>query len=306
MGASSFKNGGDAEVPWEYHRTDTREVGKMKLRLALGLGSSVAAALAVTAIPVGAGAGTLAAARPANGIVHAPVVITSSNGETQTSENWAGFGAEGKDFTKVIGSWVQPASLNCSSTHDFSSFWVGIDGFSAADPTVEQLGTDSDCAGGAPRYYGWTEMYPKPSVNLPAGHLVKAGDALSAEVSRKGNSYTLSETDATQGWTYSITESGPVKGGVDQDKNLSVEWIAESPEVSNGPCDGFAHLTDFGTMKWTGAEAAEGGVLAPISSLTSSGGPFLLKLVDKCDGDYATPSALSSSGEAFSITWKAS
>ena len=40
----------------------------------------------------------------------------------------------------------------------YSSFWVGIDGYSSS--SVEQLGTDSDCAGNTPDYYAWWEMYP--------------------------------------------------------------------------------------------------------------------------------------------------
>ena len=35
----------------------------------------------------------------------------------------------------------------------YSSFWVGIDGFSSS--SVEQMGTDSDVVNGIPTYYAW-------------------------------------------------------------------------------------------------------------------------------------------------------
>jgi len=45
-------------------------------------------------------------------------------------------------------------------------------GFPLAHPasdSVEQTGTDSDCDGGSPGYYGWYEMYPADPVSAP-GH----------------------------------------------------------------------------------------------------------------------------------------
>ena len=50
---------------------------------------------------------------------------------------------------------------------------MGIDGFAATDPTVQQIGTDSDCLKGTkkmpggPSYYAWYEMYPGSIVILP-------------------------------------------------------------------------------------------------------------------------------------------
>jgi hypothetical protein len=114
---------------------------------------------------------------------------------------------------------------------------------------------------------------------------------MTARVTRSGNDYTLSITDATKSWTFSI-----VKSAVHD--NASVEWIAESPEVGSS----LAALTDFGKVSWTGSEAAQGGSLEPISSFTNGGGPF--RIIKKLDGVVdATPSALSTGGQAFKITW---
>jgi Peptidase A4 family len=78
----------------------------------------------------------------------------------------------------VSGSWTVP-SVTCDSGTEYSSFWVGIDGFNSN--TIEQMGTDADCHSGSPAYYAWFELYPHPmfAINtLP----VNAGAVMSANV----------------------------------------------------------------------------------------------------------------------------
>jgi hypothetical protein len=61
------------------------------------------------------------------------------------SANWSGFAVTGSKFTNAAGSWHVPG-VDCAKTpNTYSSFWVGIDGYS--DKTVEQIGTESDCSG---------------------------------------------------------------------------------------------------------------------------------------------------------------
>src|ERR1700758_2409666 len=73
---------------------------------------------------------------------------------TVESENWSGYAVTGSAFTSAHGSWTVPA-VNCSQTpNTYSSFWVGIDGYSSS--TVEQTGTDSDCSGSSARYDAWS------------------------------------------------------------------------------------------------------------------------------------------------------
>ena len=74
------------------------------------------------------------------------------------SPNWSGYAVTSKqgDITQVSGSWIVPAS-DCSQTPSSgASHWIGIDGYTSR--TVEQTGTDSDCAKGSPRYYAWYEI----------------------------------------------------------------------------------------------------------------------------------------------------
>jgi hypothetical protein len=64
-------------------------------------------------------------------------------------------------FTGVSSSWAVPTAT-CGASETFSSFWVGLDG--AAFDTVEQTGTEADCANGAAAYLGWFEMFPSAQV----------------------------------------------------------------------------------------------------------------------------------------------
>ncbi len=81
------------------------------------------------------------------------------------STNWSGYAATGANgaFSSVSASWVEPTG-HCSSGHQYSSFWVGLDGFSSG--TVEQTGSEVDCSGSTPVYYSWYEMYPAFPVNF--------------------------------------------------------------------------------------------------------------------------------------------
>jgi hypothetical protein len=174
----------------------------------------------------------------------------------------------------------------------YSSFWVGIDGYTSK--TVEQTGTDSDCNGGSAKYYAWYEFYPANSVNLGSKYPVKVGDHMSAEVSASGTSFTVTLTDSS-GWTFSITKS------VSSAQKSSAEWIVERPEICTTTCT-LASLSDFGKVSFSSNYATINGVTGAISSFThvaitmKQGG----KALDK-------PSALSTDGtSSFTVSWRAS
>ena len=67
-----------------------------------------------------------------------------------TSNNWSGYviTAPAGSVSDVTGSWVVPGVTCAPGETSFASFWIGIDGDSS--PTVEQIGTDSDCQNGIP------------------------------------------------------------------------------------------------------------------------------------------------------------
>jgi hypothetical protein len=207
---------------------------------------------------------------------------------TVTSTNWSGYADTGATFTDVKGSWVQPAVTCPSKSAQYSSFWIGIDGYDSN--SVEQIGTDSDCRGrNRPSYYAWYEMYPAGSVQTPLS--VQPGDALTAEVSVSGSTYTLRLADSRSG-VYTTTQTS--SGNADS----SAEWIAESPEICAFYCS-LAQLANFGTVYFSSASASAGSVTGAISAFANT------KIVmETSNGTVrAQPSALSTDGSAFSDTW---
>jgi len=201
---------------------------------------------------------------------------------TATSTNWSGYAATGSTYTSVSASWVQPTG-SCTSATRYSSFWVGLDGYNSN--SVEQDGTDTDCSGGRPVYYGWYEMYPNPSFSF--GNTVRAGDTMSASVTYTAtNTYKLVLSDATQGWSVSTTQtlSGAPRN--------SAEVIIEAPCCTNG--GGILPLANFGTVHLSNS-VANGSAIGTFS-------PVGITMVNSRGQDKDTITALTSN-ENFSATW---
>jgi hypothetical protein len=236
------------------------------------------ALLAAVLVLLVAGAAPAAAAST-GGIRHAPNhKITRS-----TSSNWAGYAAINSTFTSVSSSWKQPTASCSGSQTSYSSFWVGLDGYSSN--SVEQTGTDADCSAGTPTYYAWYEMYPKFPVNLsPTTYPVAPGDTITASVTFSGrNSFVLAISDTTRHWTFSTTQKS------NRAPRSSAEVIAEAPSSSSGVLP----LTNFGTANFTNS-TANGQVL-------SSFNPDKIDMVSGTT-TKATTSAIS--GGSFSVAWK--
>jgi hypothetical protein len=199
------------------------------------------------------------------------------------STNWSGYAATGASgaFRSVSASWTQPTATCPSSSAQYSSFWVGLDGFNST--SVEQTGTDSDCAGTRPTYYGWYEMFPAAPVNFT--NPVAPGDQMSASVTFSGTAtYTLVLTNHTRGWTRTVTRT---QAGL---ARSSAEVITEAPSSSTGVLP----LANFGTVHYTGA-TANGTSLASQS-------PTGIVMVNSSGTAKDSTSAISSAG-AFSNTW---
>ena len=216
------------------------------------------------------------------------------------STNWSGYAVTGSSFTQAKGSWTIP-SVNCSATpNTYSSFWVGIDGWTSS--TVEQTGTDSDCDGKSPSYYAWYEFYPKGSV-LISGVPVSPGNHMSAEVVYSGTEFTITITNESTGKSFSKSSR------VSSAKRSSAEWIAEAPCCTNG--GGILPLADFGTVDlgedYTGVsgtnDATDSSTSGPINAFGSAVNEAIM--VNGTTGaDEAVPSGLSSDGSSFTVAWK--
>jgi len=224
------------------------------------------------------------AAAPGEGPGVGPGNGTAANAAAVTnvaSANWTGYAATGPagSFTSVSSSWAQPA-VSCGAASTFSSFWAGLDG--DGTPTVEQTGTEADCANGVATYQGWYEIFPNAPVFFP--NRVQPGDAMSASVVADGaGTFTLTLSDATQGWTQTTQQAAASA------QLGSAEIIAEAPS------DGMVlPLADFGAVSFTAAtvDHAPIGASANLSELT----------MESAQGAaMATPSALTG-GNAFSVT----
>ena len=211
------------------------------------------------------------------------------------STNWSGYAVTGPSgsVSDAKGSWTVPAIQgSCPSTNQYSSFWVGIDGFSSG--TVEQTGTDSDCQNGAPTYYAWYEFYPHPAF-LINGLTITPGDHITAEASFNGRSFTVTITDTTTSKSFSTSAK------VHSAQRSSAEWIAEAPSSSGG----ILPLADFGTVLFSACTAMVSGTSGTIGSFGSS--VQVITMVSNSGAVKAQPSSLSGSGgDSFSVTWKSS
>jgi hypothetical protein len=252
-----------------------------------------AGCVAVCALVQG-GAVAVSAAQAAPGMVNRPAQLKVTHNKV-SSANWSGYAVQDSTssalFTDVAGTWVEPTAT-CTSGQQFSSFWVGIDGY--ASNSVEQLGTDSDCNGSKPSYYAWYEMYPAFPVNLSKSkYPVKPGDTLTASVSVSDENFTLS-ISSSRGWSFSTVQSGTAAL-----KQSSAEWVAEAPSSDSGVLP----LADFGSVAFTNCTAAvSGGASKAISSFKGKKGPHEMTMAAN-GTTKATPSSLTSAGEAFGVTW---
>lgn len=232
------------------------------------------------------------------------VTADVSNGITKrTSSNWSGYADSGaaNSFTSVSGHWVQPKGTCIGTGESLAAFWVGIDGISSSDPTVEQDGTLILCDfGQLLAYVDWWETYPANLIQI-VSESVKPGDHISAKVSFSGSTYTLSLTDSTTptGNSFSVKEPCGAKAG-GTCENMSAEWIAEAPATVNGV---IVTLAKFTTWKMTSARTTYNGKSGTISSINAPTTDEIT-IADSAKKVQAAPSALNSTGNAFSVVWK--
>jgi hypothetical protein len=216
-----------------------------------------------------------------------------------SSTNWSGYAVTGGNgsVTDVEGSWVVPAIQgSCPSSNQYSSFWVGIDGFNSN--SVEQTGTDSDCQGGSPVYYAWFEFYPHPSFIVNSVP-VKPGDVIYARVTKGGSRYTVTLTNKTTGQTFSTTSN------VHSAQASSAEWIAEAPSSSGGVLP----LADFGSVGFGQDNTPVPGTsYATVHGVTGALGSFgsnvqSITMVTSGGVTKAQPSPVSADGTSFTVQW---
>jgi Peptidase A4 family len=255
--------------------------------LALSAGMALAAGGTTAIASASTPAVTLSAVNP-GGVAHliGPASDVTGILRQEESSNWAGYADTAGKYTSVSASWTQPAGT-CSSGDQYSAFWIGIDGNSSS--TVEQTGTEVDCAGKTAEYYAWYEMYPGASENYSS--TVKAGDHFTATVTwLGGDKFSLYIHDSTQGWSHTTDASltsTPARS--------SAEVIVEAPCCTNS--GGILPLTDFGSVTFTGATANG----EPIG--TPGLDPEEVNMAGSSGNNKVTCSALTNDGENFTCIW---
>jgi Peptidase A4 family len=261
--------------------------------LALAVGSALAAGAAFASPATGhAGPLHVIPGRPMIGsAAPGPAIRPDTSGGTLNfikSSNWSGYAAHlprKHTFHSVSASWVQPRAHCTTSTGDeFAAFWVGLDGYNST--SVEQTGTDSDCDGTTPTYYGWFEMFPAAPVLFK--NPVAAGDHMSASVTFTGvEKYTLVLTDATRHWTRTIVRRNASLA------RSSAEVITEAP--SSGATGAVLPLADFGTVRFS---------LVRVNGLVlNKETPSRIVMYDMGNLPEDSTSLLGNAGGAFSNTW---
>jgi hypothetical protein len=288
---------------------------------------------------------------------HGPASIRHLNFDgTADAENWAGYAIAaatqpatptsptGVTVTSVTGSWKVPAVTCTGKSLQYSSFWVGIDGWYS--PTVEQIGTDSDCSSGKPSYYAWYEFYPldfeyacptgsgnNPAPACPLMEL-KPGDVISAAVNctLKGTcTVRITDESMSPPASFSTTLTPTSATGIPQ--LSSGEWITEASCCKSS--GDYYPLADFDKSHYgqdhtsvTGTNfatvitsAAPKGLTAPINSFFSDSPATWWKStmvnesypIPDCGINPPPPppadvmaktSRLSSDGSSFTVVWK--
>jgi hypothetical protein len=226
---------------------------------------------------------------------------SSAFADTATSSNWSGYAAHkrGVKFNQVSATWTQPAPVCTNGEPTYSSFWVGLGGYSASSNAVEQVGTELDCtAAGRPSSYAWYELVPAPTRAVRM--TVRSGDHMKANVTVVGKKVTLRLSDTTrhESFVKKVTASS-----VDV---TSADWVAEAPsECTNAGFCQTLPLTNFRSTHFasSSAETASG------RRASISGGAWnATKIILEGDPGYggfsrSTPSALRSRGKAFDVRY---
>jgi hypothetical protein len=216
-------------------------------------------------------------------LVGASTVHAHGISQEVQSSNWSGYAGTTGTYRSVSASWTQPTGA-CKSGDQYAAFWVGLDGYSSS--TVEQTGSEVDCAGRTAEYYAWYEAYPAASENY--NNTVKSGDHFNASVTYEGsNKFSLYIADTSRGWSHDTTVTVPGAA------RSSAEVIVEAPCCTNS--GGILPLTDFGTINITSSEANG-------SAIGNAGGLTEIIMVDSQGRKEDTVSSLSD-GENFSASW---
>jgi hypothetical protein len=236
----------------------------------------------------------------AGSVTSSPATLNVGPTALVIDSTWAGYVDTGATFTSVSGSWNVP-SVTCGPSDSDAAQWVGIDGFLST--TVEQVGTNVSCSGGVAQYDAWWEMYGDVtpatndgySVGLdPSTYPVIAGDEMTGNVSYGSGNWTLSVSDATQGWSFTTVIASPNPPAAQS----SAEWVVERPETVNAGVVTVDTLADTGSVTFTNAQVTSSTASGSIGDFTATA----LAMSPNGHTMLAQPGYLTSTGSAFTVS----
>ncbi|GAA1990921.1 hypothetical protein [Kitasatospora viridis] len=225
-----------------------------------------------------AGTTTATAAAPTTAAVTATTAApTTVRPHGITGSAGAGYALTGSGITQAGASWVQPF-VDCTSGGAVQ-LWVGLDGLTASDPGVEQIGTQVDCNGGNGHYYGF---YSAGGTKQAYGGNVLPEDNMAAAVVQVPHTatYQIAIIDYTQNW--SATEVVTAANA----QNASAEVMVSAGGTS---------LAQFGYNGFTAVSLDNTALTSTATAVT----------LDNPAGGTATPTALSANHN-FGVAYGAS
>jgi hypothetical protein len=189
-------------------------------------------------------------------VFHGPARSASVKETNTASSNWSGSvdrtGATTYNTTTsayyIVAEYVVPVARQaygaCTNSWDYSSSWVGMDGWGSGD--VLQAGTESDALcwvfGNATSYYAWYEWYPNGSVQI-SNFPIAPGDDMFVEVWN---------SSAGQGYAYMVNynTNQAVEVGFTAPSNAkfignSFEWVVERPTVNGSLATLTNYISDY-------------------------------------------------------------
>jgi hypothetical protein len=204
-------------------------------------------------------------------VQHRPMMLLGSDEVTGAAAtlNWSGYAVVGAasaaPFYSVLGHWIVPTVRQrfggCSASGDYSSQWVGIDGFDNRHLLQSGSETNAFCAAGQQQaeYYPWIEWLPGPEISIrrfldPGRRLpFRPGDYLMVHVwatnwvSGAAQAGRLLFTNLTQNWQFRLAFASNALHG-DGVVGRSAGWVVERPYVVG---HGLASLANYTADPWT-------------------------------------------------------
>jgi hypothetical protein len=210
-----------------------------------------------------------------------------------TASGWAGYvvRADGRAFSAVSGSWVQPRIV-CDRPESSAAIWVGIGGAERASRALEQLGTSAGCTESAsPWYSAWYQLFPASPVDIPV--VIRPGDLVSARLSVRASRVELELRNRSTGASFA-TEATALAV-----ETASAEWIAEAPAICVTPDCTSGPLATFARVVFVDAHARAGTLHGSVGADVWTTQPIKMRAIS--GRPSLVPTGLSRWGSSFTV-----